>query len=47
MGLEVQGGLKTNLMRIAQKIGENKLEKNNPFRLLDMIRASIIAKSPE
>jgi len=34
-------------MRIAQKIGESKLEKNSPFRIADMVRATIIVEHPK
>ena len=33
--------MKTNLVRIAQKIGEDK-DPNSMFRLTDMVRATII-----
>ena len=34
-------------MRTAQKIEENEIEKNNPFRVFDMIRATIIVTNPD
>jgi len=34
-------------MSIAQKIGENKIEKNNPFRVTDIIHATIKIQKPE
>ena len=36
------GGAKSNLQRIAQKINESKIDgPQNPFRITDMIRASV------
>jgi len=46
-GLAVSGGIKQNLMRIAQKIGENNIEKNSPFRVPDMIRATVLVAKPD
>jgi len=38
--------MKSNLPRIAKKINENQIEADNPFRVDDMIRATIIVNSP-
>ena len=46
MGCTVTGGVKQNLVRIAQRITENPIEINNPFRIFDMIRATITVNQP-
>lgn len=44
----VTGNLKSNLVRIVQKIKESyiKGEDRNPFRIYDMIRATIAVPAP-
>ena len=33
-------------MRTAQKIEENEIEKNSPYRLFDMVRATVVVNNP-
>ena len=47
LGLKVEGGLKQNLRRISQKIQENKNEKEGPFRVTDMVRATIVCETSQ
>jgi len=42
MGHRITGNLKSNMARIAQKIGENAMEKDGPFRITDMLRATVV-----
>ena len=43
-GFQIVGNLKSNLGRIAQKIEQNDVEgeENNPFRVFDMLRLTIV-----
>jgi len=45
LSLKVNGGVMSNLTRIAQKIQENEIQKNNPFRIYDMVRAEIVVEN--
>ena len=38
---KISGGIKSNLIRIANKIISNPIEYGNPFGVRDMIRATI------
>jgi len=43
-GFFMKGKLKSNIVRIAQKMDECQ---GNPFRITDMIRATIVVQKPE
>ena len=38
--------MKTNLQKISKQISENYVEKDNPFRVTDMVRATVIVNEP-
>ena len=47
-GFKVKGGLKQNLIRVAQKAQEHKVlgEEDMVFRITDMMRASVVVDTP-